>query len=63
MKISLAWLRRWLPDLRTDGVSIGEALSALGLEVEGIETIGLPQRNLIVGEVEFFAPHPGAQRL
>ncbi|MDR0340370.1 MAG: phenylalanine--tRNA ligase subunit beta [Puniceicoccales bacterium] len=63
MKVSLTWLRRWLPDLRADVASIGEALPSLGLEVEEIKTIGMPQKHLVVGEVESFVPHPGARRL
>ncbi|MDR1436020.1 MAG: phenylalanine--tRNA ligase subunit beta [Puniceicoccales bacterium] len=63
MKISLAWLRRWLPHLPDDGDAIGDALTALGIEVEGVSRLGLPQSNLVTGEVISFRQHPSADRL
>jgi phenylalanyl-tRNA synthetase beta chain len=63
VKISLSWLRRWLPDLEADGAAIAEVLPALGIEVESIKAVGLPRTGLVVGEVESFVRHPRSERL
>ena len=63
MKISLEWLRRWLPDLKSNGNEVGDALTSLGIEVEGSISFNLPRNNLVVGEVESFEQHPNADRL
>ncbi|MDR2668207.1 MAG: phenylalanine--tRNA ligase subunit beta [Puniceicoccales bacterium] len=63
MKISLQWLKRWLPDLSADGDGIADALTSLGIEVEEIIGIGVPRKHLAVGEVESFVQHPRADRL
>ncbi|MDR2577045.1 MAG: hypothetical protein LBC42_03310, partial [Puniceicoccales bacterium] len=63
MKVSIQWLRRWLPRLHTSAEEIAEALTTLGIEVEGVEHFSVPQSHLIVGEVESFEPHPRADRL
>ncbi len=63
MKISLSWLKRYIDiDLSVD--ELVDALPMLGLEVDEVETIGLPQfDNIVVGEILTREPHPDADRL
>lgn len=63
MKISLSWLRRYLPLDRTPA-EIEHALTMLGFEVEGVERTGLePLAHVVVGEVLTREPHPNADKL
>ncbi len=65
MKISYRWLKEFLPiDLPAERV--GEILTNLGLEVEGIETFESVRGGLegvLVGKVLTCVPHPNADRL
>ena len=65
MKISYNWLKEFLNiDLKAE--KVGEVLTDLGLEVEGIETFESVKGNLegvIVGEVLSCEQHPNADRL
>jgi phenylalanyl-tRNA synthetase beta chain len=65
MKISLNWLKQYL-DLDLDPEKIGEILTDIGLELEGLETVesvpgGL--EGLVVGHVAECQRHPNADRL
>lgn len=65
MKISYNWLKQFVKT-DWDAAQVGELLTDLGLEVEGIETFesirgGL--KGLVVGEVKFCEQHPNADRL
>lgn len=64
MKISLEWMQDYV-DLR--GLSekeLSHALTMVGLEVEGVERVGLaPLHNVVVGQIVSFAQHPNADRL
>ena len=63
MKISLEWIKRYLPLDRTPE-EIEEALTLIGFEVEKVERIGLPPlENVLVGEVISMGRHPNADRL
>ena len=63
MKISLEWLRRYLP-LERAPEDIEEALTLIGFEVEGVERSGLPQlERVVVGEILSSEQHPNADRL
>ena len=65
MKISYNWLKEFLKiDLEAE--KVGEILTDLGLEVEGIETFESVKGNLdgvVVGEVLSCVQHPNADRL
>ena len=65
MKISYSWLREFLKiDLEVE--KVGNILTDLGLEVEGIETFETVKGSLkgvVVGEVISCVPHPNADRL
>ncbi len=63
MKISLEWLKDYLKrDLSAEESSF--ALTQVGFEVEGIETVGVPPLDkVVVGEILSREPHPDADRL
>lgn len=63
MKISLNWLKRYL-DFEKQPSEVAEAVTRLGLEVESIETFGVPPNPLlVVGEVLSRQQHPNADKL
>ncbi len=67
MLISRAWLEELLVDpggapLPDDG-ALADAITSLGLEVEGIERVGDGLSTIIVGEIHSLSPHPKADRL
>ncbi|MDR2436341.1 MAG: phenylalanine--tRNA ligase subunit beta [Puniceicoccales bacterium] len=63
MKVSLRWLRRWLPKLDAGVDEICDALVSLGIGVESRDSTGIPQQFLVVGEIISFEKHPRADRL
>ena len=63
MKISYQWLTDYT-NLDRPVEEIEEALTLIGFEVEGIETVGLPPlEKVVVGEVLSREQHPNADRL
>ncbi len=65
MKISYNWLRQFL-DIDLEAESVGEILTDLGLEVEGIETVESIKgslKGIVVGKVLTCEKHPNADRL
>ncbi|MDE6431810.1 MAG: phenylalanine--tRNA ligase subunit beta, partial [Opitutales bacterium] len=63
MKVSLNWLKRYI-DIKSEVEDLVELFTAIGIEVEGIESIGLKQQNsLIVGEIQKIDAHPNADKL
>ncbi|MBK8490656.1 MAG: phenylalanine--tRNA ligase subunit beta [Saprospirales bacterium] len=65
MKISLNWLKQYL-DLDLEPEKIGEILTDIGLELEGMETVeSIPGglEGLVVGQVVECERHPNADRL
>lgn len=66
MKISLKWLKQYLPKLSNDTGFISDALTQGGLEVEAVyEYSSVPGslKGVVVGEVIECKPHPSADRL
>jgi phenylalanyl-tRNA synthetase beta chain len=62
MKFTLSWLKRHLDtDASVDAIS--QRLTALGLEVEGVEDRGAALKGFVVGEVREAKQHPNADRL
>ena len=64
MKISYNWLKQFL-EIDIEAVKVGNTLTNLGLEVEGIETVesvkgGL--KGVVVGKVLTCEKHPNADR-
>ncbi len=62
MKFSLSWLRSHL-DTDADLAGITDTLSAIGLEVEGVEDRGAPLAPFRIARVVEAVPHPNADRL
>jgi phenylalanyl-tRNA synthetase beta chain len=62
MKFTLGWLK---DHLETDAAlaEIAAKLTAIGLEVEGIDDPGAALTGFVVGHVETAQPHPNADRL
>ena len=64
MKISLNWIKRYIPDL---GISLYEDLwknmVAIGLDIESIESEAEKYNNFIVAEVTETGKHPNADKL
>jgi phenylalanyl-tRNA synthetase beta chain len=63
MKLSLNWLREYLPSLNRSTDEIVEALTFTGVEVEGVEVRGSGIDKVVVAEIQSFEPHPNADRL
>ncbi|MCB9713495.1 MAG: phenylalanine--tRNA ligase subunit beta, partial [Myxococcales bacterium] len=67
MLISRTWLSELLVDPRgtalPDGAALGDLITGLGLEVEGITRHGEGLDAIVVGEVRSVAPHPDADKL
>lgn len=63
MKLSLKWLKRYIPDFSANFVELDEALTQLGFEVEGIDNLGAAYENLVVGHVLSKESHPDADKL
>ncbi|HJS45591.1 MAG TPA: phenylalanine--tRNA ligase subunit beta [Rhizomicrobium sp.] len=62
MKFTLSWLKEHL-DTDADAATIGERLTAIGLEVESITDPGAALKDFIVGEVVAAEKHPNADKL
>jgi phenylalanyl-tRNA synthetase beta chain len=62
MKFSLSWLKTWLETTATLD-EIVNTLSAIGLEVEGVENRAAALAPFVIAEVIEAAPHPNADRL
>ncbi|MDR1890750.1 MAG: phenylalanine--tRNA ligase subunit beta [Puniceicoccales bacterium] len=63
MKISTKWLRRYL-DTEVSEEELWEVFTSIGLEVEGVEHIGVARQNtLVVGKIQEIRQHPNADKL
>ncbi|MCK0168902.1 phenylalanine--tRNA ligase subunit beta [Jannaschia sp. S6380] len=62
MKFTLSWLKRHL-DTDATVAEIAEALTDLGLEVEGVEDRAAKLRDFTIGHVKSAEKHPDADRL
>jgi len=63
MKLSLNWLREYLPALDRSPQEIADALIFTGVEVEGVEIHGAGVEKVVVAQIESFQQHPNADRL
>jgi phenylalanyl-tRNA synthetase beta chain len=63
MKLSLNWLRAYLPALDRSPEEIADALIFTGVEVEGVQVRGAAIEKVIVAQIESFQQHPNADRL
>ncbi|MGH8047071.1 MAG: phenylalanine--tRNA ligase subunit beta [Chthoniobacterales bacterium] len=62
MKISLSWLKEFVPYAGTVD-ALGELLTRAGLEVASVETRGADFPNVVVAQILESNPHPNADRL
>ena len=62
MRISLQWLKDWLPSL-PPARELAERLTMAGLEVEGIESAAPPLPGVVVAEIVAREKHPNADSL
>ena len=63
MKISVNWLKEFIPAFSPEIPELVDRLTFLGLEVEEVITIRLPDHKVVVGRVDEVRPHPNADRL
>ncbi len=63
MKISVNWLKEFIPSFSPDIPELVDRLTFLGLEVEEVFTQKLPDPKVVVGLVTGVRPHPNADRL
>ncbi|NTU87560.1 MAG: phenylalanine--tRNA ligase subunit beta [Chlorobiaceae bacterium] len=63
MKISVNWLKDFLPSFSPDIPALVEKLTFLGLEVEEVHAMQLPDELVVAGRIEDVQPHPDADRL
>ena len=63
MKISVNWLKEFIPAFSPDISELVDRLTFLGLEVEDVFTLKLPDPKILLGRVEDVRPHPNADRL
>ena len=62
MRAPLSWLRDYAP-LDAGVAELADALSSLGLVVEGIEDVGAGLGDVVVARVAAIRPHPDADRI
>ncbi|MGC8773670.1 MAG: phenylalanine--tRNA ligase subunit beta [Chlorobaculum sp.] len=63
MKISVNWLKEFVPSLSFDRSGLVDYLTFLGLEVEDVFEQKLPDQKVIIGKIADVRPHPNADRL
>jgi phenylalanyl-tRNA synthetase beta chain len=63
MKISVSWVKDFLPSFSSDTPSLVEKLTFLGFEVEEFHEVTLPDDLVVVGRIEEVIAHPNAERL
>ena len=63
MKISVSWLKDFLPAFSSDTALLVEKLTFLGLEVEEVQVSPLPDDLVVVGRIDEVVSHPNAERL
>ena len=64
MKISLNWIKRYIPDLQIESFEkLKEDMIAIGLDIESIENESVKFNNFIVAEVTEVSKHPNADKL
>ena len=62
MKFNERWVREWV-DPPIDTEALAARLTAVGLEVESVESVAASMKNIAVAEIVGVTPHPEADRL
>jgi phenylalanyl-tRNA synthetase beta chain len=60
MKISVNWLKEFIPSLSSDSSGLVDHLTFLGLEVEEVFEQKLPDEKVVAGKIAEVRPHPNA---
>jgi phenylalanyl-tRNA synthetase beta chain len=63
MKISLQWLRDYIPSLNISPTEVAQHLTSVGLEVEHVETVAPLSGKVVVGQILTAEKHPQADSL
>ncbi len=63
MKVTLNWISEFLDANSLEPEDIANALTMSGTEVKKIEYVGGKYKDIIVGKIVDFSPHPGADKL
>ncbi len=63
MKVTLNWIKEFLEVDVLDPIKISELLTMSGTEVKRIDYIGNKYKNIVIGKVVSFRPHPNADKL
>ncbi len=63
MKVTLNWIKEFLEVDDLDPVKISELLTMSGTEVKRIDHAGNKYKNIVIGKVNSFRPHPNADKL
>ncbi|MFZ1323050.1 MAG: phenylalanine--tRNA ligase subunit beta, partial [Ignavibacteria bacterium] len=64
MKISLNWIKDYIPGLEFESLnSLTDKMIAIGLDIESVEDEGIRFNNFVVGEVIERQKHPNADKL
>lgn len=63
MLVSYRWLKELIPRLDRDSDEVAEALSAIGLAVDGVTDHASALRSVVIAEVVKVAPHPQRDKL
>ncbi len=62
MKVSLSWLKEYVP-IQMDATQLADALTMAGLEVESVTDRYGYLNSVLVGRIEEIQPHPAADKL
>jgi phenylalanyl-tRNA synthetase beta chain len=63
MRVSLRWLREFLPSLPKDPAVVADCLTDIGLAVDGLQDFGHGFDGCVVAEVRRIEPHPSRSNL
>ena len=63
MQLSYNWLRELLPELNASASDVGERLTDIGLELEGVQHIRSGLESVVLARVVEVKPHPERDRL
>ncbi|MEN1968278.1 phenylalanine--tRNA ligase subunit beta [Lentibacillus sp. N15] len=63
MLVSLNWLKNYVDITHLSTNELAEKITKSGIEVDGIEYIAKPSKNVVVGFVTECGPHPNADKL
>lgn len=63
MLVSLNWLENYIDIKHISPEELAEKITKSGIEVDGIEYVAEPCKNVVVGFVKECAPHPNADKL